>query len=579
MAEPPNDPIRPGASPGKKELSMEARLLVAFILMGVILYLTPFFYKSTPPPKPAAQPAATPAAQPAGKPAEPAKSVPEPIPAALAAAKEDTFIVDTDLFRIAFSNRGAVVRSWVLKKYKDGRGRELELVNQAKAATDKAGFPFSLAFRDQKPALDLGQALYAARPSADGPGVDFEFSDGRVLSRKSFRFSRDRYLAKVSSEVIQNGVGIAHMLAWRGGFGDQWVEGAAASQRTLHFDLAQNKLIVDEAKVAKDGPVSTSGTFSFAGIQDTFFAAVFLPTDGASVEIRTYSDTVPPPGGGKEEPHVGAAVGGSGHNEFSLFVGPKDIDILRKVDPKLEQMVDFGWFAFIAKPLFWSLQWVNERIVGNYGWSIVLVTIVINIFMLPLKFSGLKKMKAAQTKMQALQPELTALKARYKNLGLRDPRRAEQNQEMMELYKKHGINPMDQMGGCVPMLFQIPFFFAFYKVLTVAIEMRGAGWLWVADLSRPETLPIRILPVTMIATQFALQKMTPSTSTDPTQQRMMMFMPLMLGFMFYSVSSGVVLYWLTGNVIGILQQWAMNRLSPAPAVEAKPAPKKRGVKK
>jgi YidC/Oxa1 family membrane protein insertase len=146
----------------------------------------------------------------------------------------------------------------------------------------------------------------------------------------------------------------------------------------------------------------------------------------------------------------------------------------------------------------------------------------------------------------------------------------------MELYKKHGVNPM---GGCVPMILQIPFFIAFYKVLSVAIELRGAPWLWVTDLSRPETLPIRILPVAMIATQFVMQKMTPSTTADPAQQRIMLLMPLFLGFMFYGVSAGLVLYWLTGNVVGIAQQWFFNRWFPASAPAPAPAGKKRDSKK
>jgi YidC/Oxa1 family membrane protein insertase len=175
-------------------------------------------------------------------------------------------------------------------------------------------------------------------------------------------------------------------------------------------------------------------------------------------------------------------------------------------------------------------------------------------------------------KMSVIQPQIKAINDKYKSLSLRDPKKAQQNQEVMDLYKKHGVNPM---GGCIPMVLQIPFFIAFYKVLSVAIEMRGAPWLWVHDLSQPEHLAIRILPVAMIGTQFILQKMTPSTSADPSQQKIMMLMPLMLGFMFYGVSSGLVLYWLTGNLVGIAQQWFFNRLMPASQMP-QPAPKRKG---
>ena len=384
-----------------------------------------------------------------------------------------------------------------------------------------------------------------------------------------FRFRKDHYLAEVTSEVTENGTEVPHLLAWRGGFGDEVVPNAVSAQRSLHFDIAQSKLIVNEAKAAKDGPLLQAGAFSFAGIEDAYFAAVFLPAPGASLEINTFADSLPSPlDAQKEEWRVGVGVGGQGSQRLSLFVGPKNVDILRRVDPKLEQMVDFGWFAFLAKPLFVALNWTNDRLTRNYGWAIVLVTVAINFLLLPLKVTSLKSMK----KMSVIQPHIKAINDKYKSLSLRDPKKAQQNQEVMDLYKKHGVNPM---GGCIPMVLQIPFFIAFYKVLSVAIEMRGAPWLWVHDLSQPEQFTLCILPIAMISTQFVLQKMTPSTSADPSQQKIMMLMPLFLGFMFWGVSSGLVLYWLTGNLVGIAQQWFFNRLMPA-AEMPQPAPKRKG---
>jgi YidC/Oxa1 family membrane protein insertase len=179
-------------------------------------------------------------------------------------------------------------------------------------------------------------------------------------------------------------------------------------------------------------------------------------------------------------------------------------------------------------------------------------------------------------KMQALKPQIDAINAKYKGIGLRDPKKGDQNQEVMDLYKKHGVNPM---GGCVPMLLQIPFFIAFYKVFTVSVEMRGAPWLWVGDLSQPEHLPIKILPVVMIASQFIMQKMTPQAGGDPAQQKMMMFMPLVFGFMFYNFPSGLVLYYLTSNLVSMGQQWFFNKTSLATvAAESVLPPKKTGRK-
>jgi YidC/Oxa1 family membrane protein insertase len=328
-------------------------------------------------------------------------------------------------------------------------------------------------------------------------------------------------------------------------------------------------LVIKDHKAAKDGIITDQGNFSFAGLQDAFFAAVFLPKQNESIQIQTWSEQLPMAANKDvQEAHVGAAVGGSGQNQFALFVGPKDLDLLRRVNPALEQVVDFGFFGFLARPLFLALNWVNDRYVSNYGWSIILVTILINLALMPLKFSSMKSMK----KMQALQPQVAAIQEKYKGLSMTDPKKQEANQAVMELYKKNGVNPM---GGCMPMVLQIPFFIAFYTVLTVAIEMRGAKWLWVTDLSQPESLPIHILPVLMVATQFFLQRMTPNTSMDPAQQKVMLFMPLMFAFFFYNASSGLVLYWLTGNIVGILQQVLVNRMGKTPAVEVIPPASKK----
>jgi YidC/Oxa1 family membrane protein insertase len=553
-----------------EEIGVEKRLLLAFALMGAVLFITQYFYPQSPQNavKPVKQ--ATPQqAQTPDKPDQPVAPAETQAgaPAGQAiATKSELYTIDTDVYKIVFSNHGAVVRSWELKQYRDGAGKPLQLVNTF--AAPKTHYPFSLIFENQSPATDVNQSLYVARPTPDGLGIDFELSTGRTTVRKSFRFLKNSYLSQVSSEVTENGTGLPNLLAWRGGFGDTAAVGNIASQKTLHFNTATNKLIENDASSAKKGTISDSGPFSFAGIEDTYFTAVLLPKDNRNLRIETLADTVASSKDGKEEPHVGAAVGGDPRNQFSLFVGPKDIDLLRRVDPKLEQVVDFGWFSFIAKPLFLAMHSLNDKYIHNYGWSIILLTIAINTLLLPLKISGMKSMR----KMSSLQPQIQAINKKYENVGIRDPRKAEQNQEVMDLYKKHGVNPLG--AGCMPLLLQIPFFFAFYKVLSVSIEMRGANWLWVSDLSQPETLAIRILPLTMIATQFFLQRMTPPTpGADPAQQKMMMFMPLVMGFMFYGVSSGLVLYWLTGNVVGIVQQWFINRTMPIPQpVEVKASP-------
>ncbi|MCS6954214.1 MAG: membrane protein insertase YidC [Bryobacterales bacterium] len=559
MADPASEkPSRSPVPAAPGEISMERRLLLAFLLMGLVLFLTPYFY---PPASPPARPPVAPA-----KPAAAARpaAAPEarPAPGQVVADREEAFAIETPLSRVVFSNRGAVVRSWVLKRYKDNDGKLLELVHPGAA---KTGYPFAVVFKDPKGPGSINDALFVGRPARDGLGIDFEFAAQGIYARKSFRFRRDSYLVDVASEVVSHGRPQAHVLVWRGGFGDRTVPNYVARLRSIYYDELAAKLVAHEVKEAKDAPLSVSGRFSFAGLEDAYFAAVALAPAGTPLELRTYHDMVPQPDG-KESPCLGAGFGGP--PTFALFVGPKDMDILRRINPKLEQLVDFGWFAFLAKPLFLSLNWINDRWIHNYGWSIVVVTVIINFLLLPLKFSSLKSMK----KMQALAPQIAAINEKYKGISLRDPRRAEQNQEIMELYRKHGVNPM---GGCFPLLLQIPFFIAFYKVLTVAIELRGASWLWVTDLSQPEHLPIRILPIAMIVSQFVMQKMTPTTTADPVQQRMLLLMPLVLGFMFYGVSSGLVLYWLTSNLVAIAQQWFFNKTIPAPVVAPPPAPRRK----
>jgi YidC/Oxa1 family membrane protein insertase len=580
MADIDNVPIQPGGSPGKKkELSMETRLLLAFLLMGLVLFLTPYIYKAPPPPKkPVTPPAAaqvtpekTPATTAAVTPSEPAA----PVPGQIHATAEQEFIVDTDVYRIRFSNHGAVATSWVVKKYLDHAGKPLEMVNPA--AFPKVPAPFSLFLKDQQAAVALNSGFYSAAPTADGLGIDYEFSDGKNYAKKSFRFSKNSYLSQITTEVKQNGVPTQHSIEWRGGFGDATVLNRAGEQHAVYYDLAQSslfgsqgKLITKDAKSAKDGPIDSSGNYSFAGLDDRFFAFVLLPQDNTTTHVEIVKDDVAGAPAAKEEPHVGVQLGGDSVNRFAMFLGPKDVDLLRKVDPKLQQLIDWGWFGVIAKPIFLALHWLNDNLVHNYGWSIVVITVIINLLLLPLRFSSMR----SQKKMQKLQPRIAAINAKYKGLSLRDPKKAQQNAEIMELYKTEGANPM---SGCLPMFVQLPILYAFYKVLTVTIELRGAHWLWVTDLSQAEQLPIHILPIAMVITQFIQQKMTPNPSMDPSQAKMLQFMPLMMGFFFYTMSSGLVLYWFTGNLVGILQQWLVNRSMPTPpAPEApKAAPKKK----
>jgi YidC/Oxa1 family membrane protein insertase len=554
-----------------KEISMEVRLLLAFLLMGAVMFLTPYFYKSPPPVKKTSAPAASlPQQKPGPESATVAAKEPKaPIAPATAQQQQPHVVINNGVYRIEFSNQGATVRSWQLNKYRGNDNKPLDLVNTA-ANVD---FPFSLYFPGEKPATDVNQAFYTQTTEADGLGVSYEFSDGHTSVHKTFRFQKDSFRSQATAEVTLDGRPVASMIQWRGGFGDLTVANPASHTQAVYFNPAEDKLVEQAAKTAKNGPVSSTGSYSFAGIVDQYFAAVFMPESGRPVTSVTFSDEVRTPFDEKPQAFAGVAVSDGTTNRFELFVGPKDVDLLRRINPKLSDLVSFGWWAFIAKPLFLILNWTNG-LLHNFGWAIVVVTIFLNLLMFPLRLTSMKSAR----KMQALKPQIDAIAAKYKDIGLRDPRKAQQQQEQMELYKKYGINPM---GGCLPSLLPLALVIPFYRVITVAAEMRGAHWLWVSDLSQAEQIPIKILPIAMIVTQFAMQKMMPAPGVDPNQQRMMLLMPLIFGFMFYNLPSGLVLYYLTGTIVAIGQQWFFNHTEAAQeaARSVQPQQKKKNGRK
>jgi YidC/Oxa1 family membrane protein insertase len=258
---------------------------------------------------------------------------------------------------------------------------------------------------------------------------------------------------------------------------------------------------------------------------------------------------------------LGAAVGQtSGHASLRLFAGPKDLRVLDAVTataapginqtPNLGSLVDLGTFAVIARPLFVWVRWTYQH-VGNWGWAIIVVTIVINIALLPLRLSSMK----SALKTAKIQPLMQNIKDKYKKYDMRDPRRQQMNQEIAALMKEHGVNPA---GGCLPMLIQLPFLWAFYSMLGNMIELRHAHWFYIRDLSSSD--PIHILPILIVVSTFIVQRMTPQGGMDPQQQKMMnLMMPLMLGFISMNLSSGLCLYWVVGNVVAMLLQVALNR--------------------
>jgi len=548
-----------------KELSPETRALLALTLSIMVFAVWSWLYKPAAPPRPR-QPAAAGQPQPAipGRPETAALPAPRAIEPR-AAAEESTVVVENSLYRIAFSNRGGVVRNWQLKKYRDDSKppRTLDVVH-ADPAGQLNTWPFSLVLADPQLEQQVNTALYVVSPPGPLPApgkLRFLWSDGRVEVIKRLRFDHS-YVVELETSVLLEGKPVAHAVAWRGGFGDETVYNAAEKVEVFYRANGNLSALPLKKLGAPDQPgqrLRYAGTVDYAGIEDPYFAAAFLPRGTGLALWHWKQEREVEREGSKQREQVAEMAAGStveGPLALRLFVGPKDFEVLGSLNPPMTELVNFGeWLGVVARPLFYFLKWMHGY-VPNYGWAIVLMTVIINMVLFPLKLTSWRSMQ----KTQKVGPEIKAIQERYKKYAMRDPRRQKMNEEVMAVYRREGINPM---GGCWPMLLQMPIWFALYRMLNVAIELRHASWLWVRDLSAKD--PYFVLPITMAVTMYLMQKMTPATTTDPAQQRMMQLMPIMFGGMFviFPISSGLVLYILTSNLVGMAQQWYLNRSAPA----------------
>ena len=506
----------------------------------------------------------------------------------VAAASESTTVVENELYRITFSNRGGQVTSWILKKYTNFAGQPLDLVNTA--AAEKFGYPLSIYTYDANLRQRLAQALYVSSATGNltAPNqLTFDYSAGGLVVHKVFHFDNS-YVLKAEVTVTQNGAPVEALLAWPSGFGDQReARDYATDQKIDRSDNGKADTIAPKKVV--DGETQT-GTLDWGGVSDLYFAAIFLPDTPQTSSLVSLHHTMdipkdpehPQAGQVAPQPILGAAVGmTSGMTSERLFAGPKVLSVLRSVrgtgpdgkptGPDLVPVVHYGIFSFAAKPLFYALRWVHAHVVNNWGWAILVLTLFITIAMLPTRIAMMK----SSIKMQRIQPQMNFIKEKYKKYKFDDPRKADMNREMQELYKKEGVN---MFGGCLPMLIQFPLLLAFYEVLENAIELRHAHWFWLHDLSVAD--PYHILPILMVGSQFFFQLFTPSPGVDPAQQKMMAFtMPLFSGFVTWHYASGMALYWTASNIMNIGQQMMINRTKLGQElrdIQAKRAAKKGG---
>ena len=589
----------------KSKLTHELRIVVASLLSLVVILLWAKYFGPKPPAnlpqanRPAQTAPATPGSSTPSTPSPSAKSTPgsktpgtsisgvaQVATPPKADTEERTIVVENDLYRVEFSNRGAVVKSWQLKHYTDDSKppRILDLVHPD-AAQQTGGWPFAVALNDQEQETTANNALYqistpasTLRAPAD---AEFSWSDGHLEVTKRFQFDHT-YVVRVETSVKFNGAPVPAGISWLGGFGDLTVSNPAPIDTVSVFHNENGKLTDIPAKKL-EGPEKWphgvwQGGKDWDGIEDRYFTAAFLPLVGAppgSLESRYWKvfRTVQVEGKDTEEPVPQIQTATSAQPlTLRVFVGPKDYDDLKKMNPPLHSLVNFGWLEFIADPLFHGLKWLHKYI-PNWGWAIVVLTLIINMLLFPLRISSYR----TTLKMQRVAPEIKQIQEKYKKYSMRDPRKAEMNKEVMAVYSREKINPV---GGCFQMFLQMPIWFGLNTVLRFAIEMRHASWFgWIRDLSAKD--PYYILPITMGLSMYLVSKMTPMTTTDPQQQMMMKIMPVTMAglFMISPISSGLAVYILTSSLVGIVQQWWLNRTHPLPAAALSQARGKNGKSK
>jgi len=550
---------------------MERRLLLVFALTFlVIIVFQPVLKKYLP--QPPTHPPASTATQnqnavpsaPAGNPPNVTQSQPSSHEKTIKATAESDLVVENDLYKITFTNRGGQVKSWILKKYDDEKSGPLDLVNAV--AAEKYGYPLSLFAYDETLRNKINSALYVTSSSGQQQApaeITFEYSDNDLEIHKTFRFDHT-YVVRFETSVLANGRPISAFPMWPAGFGDQATPASYASS-TVDYQFNGSIERLSAKKVSSGNTIK--GPFNLAGVADQYFAAVFIPEDPQNAVMATLRNSLdvpkdpqkPNPQGTVKVDVLGSAVGNLvGPTTARLYVGPKSLEVLESVPvptitgapQDLRGLVNFGFFGVIARPLFLWLKW-TYKYVHNWGWAIVVQTLIINLALLPLRITQMK----SALKMQRVAPQIKAIQEKYKKYSMRDPRKQEMNKEVADLYKKEGVNPV---GGCLPLIIQMPFLFAYYSMLQAALDLRHAHWLWIPDLSSRD--PWFVLPIALVVSMVATQRMTPQPSMDPAQQKMMnVMMPLMMGFIFLNLASGLNLYYSESNLISIIQQAIMNR--------------------
>jgi YidC/Oxa1 family membrane protein insertase len=545
---------------------MEKRLIAAIVLSFLVLfgYQALFNKPDKTPPRPeitATEAPQTPvpgtsaagqAQQKAVPPVTKSETAPAPQDlASVSAGAATDVVVETSLYRAVWSNKGGVLKSWTLKKYKNSlkEKKDLELVPARAAAMGR--YPFSLGLEDAALAELLNASLFqvpeAGLDLADGAKgeIRFVYADGAsVRAEKTFGFTGGSYVMTTEVRVWKDGQPVTSQVVWGPGIGNPTPAEAKKSYSATRGSAVYTggKVVRMNERKFKPGE-NTYNFVDWAAYEDNYFVALFAlpPQQGRAAFQQEAGDAAT----GQLPAHF-LYVTGPGQ----AFIGPKDSEALKAFGLSAKKVINYGVFGAIAEILLAVVRFCHT-IVPNWGVSIVLLTVLIKLIFFPLTYSSTKSM----AKMADLQPKVKAIRAKYKKSKTDIDQRRQMNEEMMKLYKEQGVNPA---GGCLPLLIQMPVFWGVFRMLVVAVEFRHAPFmLWIKDLSVMD--PSYVTPILMGLTQYISQKMTPS-SADPAQAKMMLLMPIVMTFIFFNLQSGLILYWLTTNVLQIGQQALMNRM-------------------
>lgn len=477
---------------------------------------------------------------------------------------ENLITVKTDLFTGKIDPLGGRIAEWQLQKYNEKAQDESIKYNlfhdappgfNVEVATDTIVVPNPIPYKYSGPkevvVKDSQEQLMFSWQSQKG----LEITKVYTIDPKSYLVSSTLTIENNSANTIKQQIKVNAYSK------DLQVDNRGKGKEFIAYVSDE---VLKETSTPEEKKQFT-GSVSWFGFLDKYFLYTFLPEssdvrtldfyslNGDSKVAAVYSYPVKSIKPGSEEPY-----------KSKLYLGPLDVNALAQAGPDLKNAMNFGWMDILAKPVLSLLNYLNKYF-NNYGISIIVITILIRLVFLPLTIKSMASMKEVQVKMQALKPKLDALKEKYKD------DKAQQNAEMMKLYSSHGVNPLSSLGGCLPMLVQIPVFIALYEVLLNSIDLRHSEFLWIHDLSEPEMLfdipgigiPFRILPLAMGVSWFISQKMTPTTAPGSEQMelqmKMMQFMPIIFTVMFWGLPSGLVLYWTVSNILSVAQQMYVNR--------------------